>query len=195
DARVVPRPLQRPHPPILTGGTSDGTYETAGRKGYGVMVPPLLPFAALERQLGLYREACAKHGHEPNIIYLRPIYIGDDPAQTRRECEPHLLNFIAFNAKPVALIRHSPQQLQEAGYGFYASAALASLIALSYDDLVEQNIAFVGTSAQVTEKIAELREKAGITEFDALTNYGGLAHWQSLKQQELFVRQVMPAFR
>lgn len=194
DARVVPRPLQNPHPPILTGGTSDSTYEMAGRKGYGMMVPPLLPFAAMERQLGLYREVCAQHGHEPNIVYLRPIYIGDDPAQLRRECEPYLLNFIAFNAKPTALICHSPQQLQEAGYGFYASGALESLTALSYDDLVEQDIAFVGTPAQIIEKIGWLREKAGIAEFDALTNYGGLAHWQSLKQQELFARYVMPAF-
>jgi len=154
----------------------------------------LLPFTAMERQLGLYREACAKHGHEPKIVYLRPIYVGDDPVQTRRECEPYLLNFIAFTAKAAELICHSPKQLQEAGYGFYASGALESLTALSYDDLVKQEIAFVGTPAQVIEKIAELREKAGITEFDALTNYGGLAHWQSLKQQELFARHVMPAF-
>jgi alkanesulfonate monooxygenase SsuD/methylene tetrahydromethanopterin reductase-like flavin-dependent oxidoreductase (luciferase family) len=154
----------------------------------------LLPFAAMERQLGLYRETCAKHGHEPNIVYLRPIYIGDDPAQVRRECELYLLNFIAFTAIPAALICHSPQQLQEAGYGFYASGALESLTALSYDDLLKQDIAFVGTPEQLIEKIGWLREKAGITEFDALTNYGGITHWQSLKQQELFARYVMPAF-
>jgi len=65
---------------------------------------------------------------------------------------------------------------------------------LSYHDLVKQDIAFVGTPEQVIDKIAWLREKAGITEFDALTNYGGIAHWQSLKQQELFARYVMPAF-
>lgn len=194
NARVVPRPLQKPHPPILLGGTSDGTYALAGRKGYGMLVPPLLPFAALERQFGIYRDACAKYGHDPNIIYLRPIYIGDDSVQLRRECEPYLLNFIAFNAKAGELICHSSTQLQEVGYGFYASAALAALTALSYDDLVEQEIAFVGTPVQIIEKIAWLRDKAGIAEFDALTNFGGLAHWQSLKQQELFARHVMPAF-
>jgi alkanesulfonate monooxygenase SsuD/methylene tetrahydromethanopterin reductase-like flavin-dependent oxidoreductase (luciferase family) len=194
NARVVPRPLQKPHPPILLGGTSDGTYELAGRKGYGMLVPPLLPFTALERQFGIYRDACAKYGHDPNIIYLRPIYLGDDPTQLRRECEPYLLNFIAFNAKAGKLICHSPQQLQEAGYSFYASGALETLATLSYDDLVEQEIAFVGPPARIIEKIAWLRDKAGIAEFDALTNYGGLAHWQSLKQQELFARHVMPAF-
>jgi hypothetical protein len=47
----------------------------------------------------------------------------------------------------------------------------------------------------VIEKIARLQEQAGITEFDILACYGGMPHWQSLKQQELFARQVMPAFR
>jgi alkanesulfonate monooxygenase SsuD/methylene tetrahydromethanopterin reductase-like flavin-dependent oxidoreductase (luciferase family) len=194
NARVVPRPLQKPHPPILTGGTSDSTYEFAGKRGYGMFVPPLLPFAAMERQFGIYREACAKYGHEPQIIYLRPIYLGEDAVQVRRECEQYLLNFIAFTAKTAELICHSPEELRKAGYGFYASGALESLTALSYDDLVEREIVFVGSPAQIIDKIAWLQEKAGITEFDVLTNYGGIAHWQSLKQQELFARQVMPAF-
>src|SRR5215468_2711817 len=33
NARVVPRPLQQPHPPILTGGTSEATSELAGTRG------------------------------------------------------------------------------------------------------------------------------------------------------------------
>ena len=70
-----------------------------------------------------------------------------------------------------------------------------SLTQLSYDDLVEQEWAFIGTPAQVSGKIARLQERAGITEFDVLVNYGGMPHWQALKQQEMFARQVMPAFR
>ncbi len=157
-------------------------------------MPPLLPLAELERQFGIYQDACGKHGHKPNIIYLRPIYLGNDPAQIRQECEPYLLNFIAYNCKAVELICHSPEELERAGYGFYASGALESLLKLSYDDLVEQDIAFVGSPTQVIDKITWLEEKAGIAEFDILANYGGLQHWQALKQQELFARQVIPAF-
>ena len=38
-----------------------------------------------------------------------------------------------------------------------------SLTQLSYDDLVEQEWAFIGTPAQVSGKIARLQERAGIT--------------------------------
>ena len=120
NARVVPRPLQKPHPPILAGGTSEATSALAGARGYGLFLAPVFPFAALERWIRVYQEACAKHGHTPHIIYLRPIYLGDDPAQIRRECEPYLLNFLAFHAKPLDLICHSKEELQQAGYGFYA---------------------------------------------------------------------------
>src|SRR5262245_32974789 len=37
---VVPRPLQRPHPPLFAGGTSQSTYEVAGRRGWGMFLPP-----------------------------------------------------------------------------------------------------------------------------------------------------------
>ena len=32
-------------------------------------------------------------------------------------------------------------------------------------------------------------------ELAIVTNFGGLEHWKVLKTQELFARQVMPAFR
>ena len=192
NARVVPRPFQKPHPPILTGGTSEASSELAGVRGYGLLLAPVFPFATLERQIQVYQEACAKHGHIPRIIYLRPIYLGDDPTQMRRECEPYLLNFIAYIRKPRELIYQSKEELQKAGYGFYAAEPFPQL---SYDDLIAQELAFVGTPTQIIDKISWLQEQAGITEFDILANYGGMPHWQSLKQQELFARHVIPAFR
>src|SRR5262249_46795049 len=146
-------------------------------------------------QIRVYQEACAKHGHIPHIVYLRPIYLGDDSAQIRRECEPYLLNFLAYTANSLNLIFHSKEKLHQAGDGFYATVTRESFTQLSYDELVEQEWAFVGTPAQVIDKIAWLQEKAGITEFDILPNYGGMAHWQSLKQQELFAQHVIPAFK
>ena len=195
NAQVVPRPLQKPHPPLLMGGTSEATSVLAGANGYSLLLAPILPFTALERWVRVYQESCAQHDHTPYIIYPRPIYLGDDPVQTRRECELSLLNFITYGVKPLELIYQSTEELQKAGYSFYANLLSAPFPKLSYDDLVEQEWAFVGSPAQVIDKISWLQEKAGITEFDILTNYGGMAHWQALKQQELFARHVIPAFR
>src|SRR5581483_11979106 len=194
DLSVVPKPLQKPHPPLYTGGTSLTTYEMAGARGWGMFLPPLLPFQAMEPCIQAYVRAAEKAGHEPNVVYIRPVYLGDDAEQVEREVKPALLNFLAFNASPVKGLPPR-EELNAKGYGFYASGALESLTRLSYRDVVEQEIGFIGTPSQVVEQIRSLRARAPVTELAVVANFGGLEHWKVVKTQELFARHVMPAFR
>jgi alkanesulfonate monooxygenase SsuD/methylene tetrahydromethanopterin reductase-like flavin-dependent oxidoreductase (luciferase family) len=191
---VVPKPLQKPHPPLYTGGTSLTTYEMAGSRGWGMFLPPLLPLAALRPSIDTYVAACKKAGHTPNIVYIRPVYLGDDAKQIEREVKPALLNFLAFNASPVKGLPPK-EELNAKGYGFYASGALESLTQLTYEQVVEQEIGFIGTPEQVVAQISRLREQTPIAELAIVSNFGGLEHWKVIKTQELFARQVMPAFR
>jgi alkanesulfonate monooxygenase SsuD/methylene tetrahydromethanopterin reductase-like flavin-dependent oxidoreductase (luciferase family) len=197
DISVVPKPVQKPHPPLYTGGTSDITYQMAGERGWGIFVPPLLPWKVLEAPLGIYKKACAAHGHQPNIVYIRPVYLDDDERQIRKEVEQALLNFLAYNASPVESLQSEEKraELRAKGYGFYASGALESLTKLSYDEIVEQEIGFIGTPQKVIRQIESLLQKGGIGELAIVSNFGGLEHWKSIKTQQLFAQQVMPAFR
>ncbi len=47
DVAVVPKPIQKPHPKLFTGGTSNITYQIAGERGWGIFEPPFLPWAVL----------------------------------------------------------------------------------------------------------------------------------------------------
>jgi alkanesulfonate monooxygenase SsuD/methylene tetrahydromethanopterin reductase-like flavin-dependent oxidoreductase (luciferase family) len=197
DVSVVPRPLQKPYPPLYTGGTSDVTYQMAGERGWGIFVPPLLPWGVLEKPLEIYKKACAEHGHEPNIVYIRPVYLDDNEKQIRKEIETALHNFLAFNASPVDSLQDEAKkaELRAKGYGFYASGALESLTKLTYEQIVEQEIGFIGTPEKVIKKIQNLQTKGGIAELAIVSNFGGLEHWKSIKTQQLFAERVMPAFR
>ena len=66
---------------------------------------------------------------------------------------------------------------------------------LSYDDIVDGEIAFIGTPNKVIDQIGTLRENVGTGVLTILTNFGGIDHWKVIKTQELFAEQVMPAFR
>jgi len=197
DVRVVPQPVQKPHPKFYTGGTSDITYQRAGERGWGIFVPPLLPWKVLEGPLNIYKKACAEHGHQPNIVYIRPVYIDQDEKQIRKEVEQALLNFLAFNASPVESIQDEEKkaELRAKGYGFYASGALESLTKLTYDEIVDQEIGFIGTPEKIIQQIGALQEKGGIGELAIVSNFGGLEHWKSVKTQHMFAKHVMPAFR
>jgi alkanesulfonate monooxygenase SsuD/methylene tetrahydromethanopterin reductase-like flavin-dependent oxidoreductase (luciferase family) len=154
----------------------------------------LLPFQVMEPSINAYLTAAKKAGHEPNIVYIRPVYLGDDPKQIEHEVKPYLHHFLAFNASPVKGLPPK-EELNAKGYGFYASGALESLTKLTYQDIVQQEIGFIGTPEQVIGQIRRLREQAPVTELAIVSNFGGLEHWKVIKTQELFARHVMPAFR
>lgn len=197
DVSVVPKPIQKPYPKFYTGGTSDVTYQMAGEKGWGIFVPPLLPWKVLEAPLNIYKKACAEHGNEPDIVYIRPVFMDQDERIVREEVEQAILNFLAFNASPVESIQseETKAELRAKGYGFYASGALESLTKLTYEQIVEQEIGFIGTPEKVVKQVEELQKKGGIGELAIVANFGGLEHWKSIKTQQMFAKHVIPAFR
>jgi flavin-dependent trigonelline monooxygenase, oxygenase component len=194
NARVVPRSETKKFR-IFTGGTSDRTYELAGEHGWGVVVPPLLPYEALHEQLEIYRESCATHGNEPDIVFIHAVYMDEDEATVRREAEDWIHNFLAGNASPGAELPPA-EELNAVGYQFYTSGALESLAEMTWEQLTESDAVWAGTPEQVIEKIEAVREKCpGLAEVTITVNAGGVEHWKAIKTQELFARHVIPHFR
>ena len=194
DSHVVPPPPRR-QLRVFVGGTSDSTYEMAGRKGYSVAVPPLLPYAALEAQLDIYRESCAAHGNEPDIVWIHACYMDEDRDVAKRDAEQGMRNFLLGNASPLEELV-SAEELTGAGYGFYVSGIMEQLAATPYDEMIAGDIVWVGTPGDVIERIEQTREVcAGLTEVAITVNPGGFEHWKAIKTQELFADLVMPHFQ
>jgi alkanesulfonate monooxygenase SsuD/methylene tetrahydromethanopterin reductase-like flavin-dependent oxidoreductase (luciferase family) len=194
DARIVPAPEHRFR--IFTGGTSDKTYVTAGERGWGVVVPPLLPYEALREQLDLYRSTCREHGNEPDIVWIHAVSLDHDRETAIREGEQWLKGFLTGNASPLAEHEVPPaDDLAAAGYGFYTSGILEKLAQTPYDEMLAGDIVWAGTPQDIIEKIETVREICeGLTEVSITVNPGNAPHWQAIKNQELFAREVIPHF-
>jgi alkanesulfonate monooxygenase SsuD/methylene tetrahydromethanopterin reductase-like flavin-dependent oxidoreductase (luciferase family) len=193
DSHIVPPPPKR-RQRIFVGGTSDSTYELAGRKGWSVAVPPLLPYKALEGQLDIYRDSCASHGHEPDIVWIHACYMDDDREVAKRDAEQAMRGFLVGNASPLEE-RASDEELLAAGYGFYTSGIMEELAQTPYDEMIAGDIVWVGTPEDVIERIEQTREVCrGLTEVAITANPGGFEHWKAIKTQELFADRVMPHF-
>jgi flavin-dependent trigonelline monooxygenase, oxygenase component len=107
-------------------------------------------------------------------------------------------NFLAGNASPLTEGDELPPAdvLERAGYGFYAAGILEQLAATPYDEMIEGDVIWVGTPADVIERIEAIRDVcAGLTEVSITVNAGGFEHWQAIKAQELFAHRVIPHFR
>ncbi len=194
DSHIVPPPPQRKLR-IFLGGTGDSTYELAGRKGYSVAVPPLLPYKALEKQLDIYRESCAHHGNAPDIVWIHACYMDEDREVAKRDAESGMRGFLVGNASPLAE-RASDEELASAGYGFYASGIMEQLAETPYEDMIAGDIVWVGTPEDVIERIEQTREVCtGLSEVAITVNPGGFDHWKAIKTQELFADRVIPHFQ
>jgi hypothetical protein len=88
------------------------------------------------------------------------------------------------------------QKLEASGYGFYASGIMEQLSDMPYDDMIANDVVWVGTPKDVIERIEAVRDLCeGLTEVSITVNPGGVEHWKTIKTQELFAKHVMPHFR
>jgi len=195
DAHITPRPNSKFR--VFVGGTSDRTYELAAERGWAIVVPPLLPYAALKDQLDLYRAKCAEHGTKPDIVWIHACYVDEDRATARREAERGMRQFLEGNASPLTGDDKLPpaEDMNAAGYGFYLAGILEKLAEMPYDEMISGDVIWVGTPSDVIERIEAVRDVCeGLTEVSITTNAGGFAHWQAIKAQEIFADRVIPHF-
>ncbi|WP_026701963.1 LLM class flavin-dependent oxidoreductase [Salibacterium aidingense] len=190
---VVPRPTKKPR--IFTGGASNHNYELAGKKGWGVLITPMLPLDHVLGQLEIYRESCEKHGNTPDIVFVQAMYLDDDGERAREEAEPYIMQFMKGNVAPMKDLPPK-EELVNKDFGFYASGALESLLDIPYKKLLEDEYVWVGSPGEIKEKVANLIEACpDLSEIAVLCTYAGMEHWKTVRTQDLFSQQVMPAFQ
>ncbi len=199
DLSVVPKPLQKPHPKIFQLGTSTKWFQRAADSGWGVVVGGPAPSFVFKEPAAFYLNACKTAGATPCLGYVKAIYLDEDEDRAHREAEPIVRNFAKFNVSPMdSLAHHSPedkQRLIDAGYAFYAAEDFPRLRELSYQELIEAGIVYVGTPQQVGQQLLDLWEEFRFHELIIMSHYGGTELWKALKTQELFAKQIMPRLR
>jgi alkanesulfonate monooxygenase SsuD/methylene tetrahydromethanopterin reductase-like flavin-dependent oxidoreductase (luciferase family) len=105
DAELVPRPVQRPHPPILLGGSGRGllriaarhadalnVISSAGREGY-IALSSIAAFTdeSFRAKVRFLREETARQGRDPRAVAVSQTcfttILTDSPAATRTAAE------------------------------------------------------------------------------------------------------------
>jgi alkanesulfonate monooxygenase SsuD/methylene tetrahydromethanopterin reductase-like flavin-dependent oxidoreductase (luciferase family) len=178
--QVLPKPLQRPHPPVWVGASrSDDTFRWAGEKGFHLMT---LPYTydpeTLRHWIGVYRDALRQHGHDPGsreILGKFHVYVAESDAAARREAEPYWLNYYSL-------------AYERATWNVPAPPTAAK-----YAAEVAQRHAIVGDPARCVEMLEYWRETLGLTTISGTFHYGGMPHELALRSLRLFAERVMPA--
>ncbi len=64
DVEVLPKPRQRPHPPVWVAASSQGAVEWASERGLSILMDPHSAHGEIARKRGHYRDGLEKAGHE-----------------------------------------------------------------------------------------------------------------------------------
>ena len=180
---IMPRPLQKPSPPMLIAALAPTAIYHSARRGFHVQTTPLQGSGDLVRQQAeAFRRGtddAEEAGKDLRLSMLRVGFIAEDEADARKK--------------------------QRLAYGYYqrfdnvftgpGEILNGAITPLPREQSVEQlaeNL-LVGTAEQIVEKLERYHE-LGIDEINLNMNIGASAE-EALESMQRFAADVMPHFR
>ena len=184
DVCVVPKPYQKPHPPLRVAATTQETYPLMGRLGHRLFVAVRTnSISDLKRFIGGYHDAWREAGHPGHgeVALLVPVYVADTGRQAHDEPEASTMHW--FRSISEALKRSATE---------HGRAQAERLAAVSYDEILGEQVVY-GTPEAVVDRLRVLREELGFTSLSAWMNVGGqIPHARVLRSMRLFAERVAP---
>ncbi len=188
----VPKPVQQPHPPMWIAARDPASHDFAVANGCNVMVTPLMKGdEEVVDLVGKFETAIAAHPEivqRPDLMVLRHTFVhaADDPEGWRPAAEGIQRFYRTFDAwfgnkttPRNGFLDPSPEE------------KFADRPEFSPESL--HRTAMIGTPAEVIDRLRDY-EQLGVTEF-SLWSDNSLSHEQKKRSLQLFIDQVMPAFR
>jgi natural product biosynthesis luciferase-like monooxygenase protein len=177
--RLLPRPIQQPHPPIWVGASrTPDTFAWAGREGFHVMVLPyMMPPADLRERLDIYFSSARQAGHDTTRLEVMAkfhVFVADSVDQASRIAGPAYDRYQQIAAARTG--RERP--LWRVGSGWEQHRAENNVIGGSPEECIEQ--------------IRYWQQELGLTHIGGTFHFGGLEQSATLRSLELFAREVAP---
>ena len=188
---VMPRPYQKPHPPIRIAATTPDTFPSVGQMGYALVTGVRgFDIPEVAENLQGYREAWQQAGHAGDgNVYLRiPVYVADSDAQGISEPQESTMRSYRRMAENFARSASTA--------GATASEERAErgrrLSQVTYEDLLRDRLAY-GSPDTVAEKLKCLKDELGLAGVIMEPNVGGqLSSQQVLHSIRLYGQEVAP---
>jgi len=187
---VIPRPVQKPHPPVYVACFSEPTMRMAAEQGFHIIFAPFaasMVFGSLANAVKKFKELATAAGHPESRAMCSYFTCIADTPEEKRAAQERLLYYLT-NFIPAV-----PQDPEKAPPNIRYFVDIAERVKrMQPQDLGERSI-ITGTVQEVVEQFKQV-EAAGIEEVICYFNFGLLPNAQTVKQMERVAREVMPHF-
>jgi len=188
-ATSVPKPLQRPHPPIWVAARDPGTFAWAVGSGANIMATPLSrPHAEVAILGQRFADTLAKFPARPRprFLMLRRTCVYARPEEWRLPVETS----IAYSRNFENLFKNIGPVVN--GFPVPADFALIANRSDYKPETIRDSMLF-GTPEEVVAKLKSYQE-SGVEQFCYGASFG-LPHAAARRSLELFIAEVMPHFQ
>jgi natural product biosynthesis luciferase-like monooxygenase protein len=190
DVSVLPRPVQRPHPPVWVASTSLDGFRAAARRGWNLLCMPILKgIDGLAEDVAEYRRTLEEHGHDPaerRVAMLIPWHVAPTTDAALEAADA----LVWYVRRQVNLV--TPPGYKDAGHAEYrllGQLAAGKPPEEALQDLVDHTMVFVG-DVDTARKHVQRVVDAGATDLLCQFQVGGLDHERVVGAMRLFAAEV-----
>jgi alkanesulfonate monooxygenase SsuD/methylene tetrahydromethanopterin reductase-like flavin-dependent oxidoreductase (luciferase family) len=193
---VIPKPVQKPHPPMWVACSQPDSFRAAGEMGLGVLCFNLGGYAQMEERVGAYREAVRNANPvgqfiNDQVAALCMIHVAEDDEEARRVAAPEGEWFVN---KAEELYQPWQGRQVPSSYQFAVSAVQEERVNKTAADHIESG-AFAMGDPDTVIKVLKKYEEAGVDQILCFMQMGNLAHSRIMDSIKLFGRHVIPYFQ
>ena len=185
---VVPKPFQKPYPPISQVVDGERSIQWAASNGLNtIMWIPTVK--ALKKRFEIYQEAKSKAESRnvplgEGISLVRDMFVAETMEEAEKMAGEHIINYMRWVCHWRGLGNHMDpgEELPE---------TKNKLDLLNYEFLHKRNLLF-GTPDYVVNKIKELQSELNLQNLQVWSNFPGIDHDACMRSIRLFNNEVIP---
>jgi alkanesulfonate monooxygenase SsuD/methylene tetrahydromethanopterin reductase-like flavin-dependent oxidoreductase (luciferase family) len=181
NVNVVPKPFQRPHPPVRIACESRATFGMMGNLGFPILIRHQMEISELQTLLGEYEAERHAAGFDgPNYVTLQTtLYLAD--TKERAVQEPRAST---MHERAVARIYQRGREADD-------EASVRLNREPPYEELIARRI--YATPEEAVDRLQEYKETLGITGVSLTMNPGGqMPKEQIVNSMRLLMEKVAP---
>ena len=193
---VVPKPVQKPHPPLWVACSQPDSFRQAGEMGLGALCFSLGGYEQMAERAGIYRDGIKRAkpvGKFVNdqIAALCMIHCAENDEQAREAARPEAMWFIGK-----AESFYAPWQGRKIpdSYKFAVGAVQQERVGRSFEEFVESGAFAMGTPDTII-KVLKKYQESGVDQVLCFMQMGNLPHARIMNSISLFGRKVIPYFQ
>ncbi|MSP78924.1 MAG: LLM class flavin-dependent oxidoreductase [Dehalococcoidia bacterium] len=183
----VPKPIQKPHPPLWVGPWSMEGAKRAARHGAGFISDPIHDTPSLQRMITLYKDLSKARGMKPYVVIMREMML----AESQEKAKELYMNSVLGTYRNYWTHHGINPELEP------WVKEIKSQEEVTWERLTKNDRVLYGSPSDIVKQIKKLNDDLGGIDYlmPVFIHPPQQGHEKAMEAMKLFAEKVIPNFR